>query len=224
MRYADEWLADFIGEGLRSLDIQPTRQQIDQFAIFLEELKKWSKAINLTGIRKDRDIIVRHFFDSLLYLRVIPTNVQRIADIGSGAGFPGIPIKIVRPDIEMFLIEPATKKVIFLKHITKKLRMLGVTVVAKRIEDIDVAKDIGAPVDVVVTRALCEVREFVEKSAHILQPSGICIVSKGPKVHDELQRIGDLNYDVLALPLPFSTVVRYLVTVPVKKAASPDPA
>ena len=67
---------------------------------YLSELKRWNKAYNLTGITKDEDIVIKHFLDSLLYLKAMPTDELRVADIGSGAGFPGIPMKIIRPEID----------------------------------------------------------------------------------------------------------------------------
>ena len=80
---------------------------------YLSELKKWNRAYNLTGLAKDEDIIIKHFLDSLLYLKAIPQGALQVADIGTGAGFPGIPITIIRPEIEMYLIEPSGKKVRF---------------------------------------------------------------------------------------------------------------
>lgn len=223
MTYSDRLVTDFLFAGLRSLGLEPSEQVIEQFAVYLMELKKWNKAMNLTGIRDDQGIITKHFFDSLLYLNVIPDSIHRVADIGSGAGFPGIPIKIVRPEIEMVLIEPAMKKSLFLKNLAKSLCLHDVHVVAKRIEEVNVVEDLGAPVDVAVTRALFGVREFVRKASRILQPGGICILNKGPKVHDELRRITDLDYDVKELPLPHSTVSRHIVTVRSKTADRSKP-
>ena len=106
---------ELLRDGIIELGFTPSKEQINAFMIYLSELKKWNKAYNLTGLEKDEDIIIKHFLDSLLYLKAIPNGEIRIADIGSGAGFPGIPIKILRPEIEMFLIEPSRKKSAFLK-------------------------------------------------------------------------------------------------------------
>jgi 16S rRNA (guanine527-N7)-methyltransferase len=105
MKKTDELLE----KGINELGITPSKQQINNFITYLSELKKWNKAYNLTGLKKDEDIIIKHFLDSLLYLKAIPHGEITVADVGSGAGFPGIPIKIIRPEIDMYLVEPSRK-------------------------------------------------------------------------------------------------------------------
>ncbi|MEW6215889.1 MAG: 16S rRNA (guanine(527)-N(7))-methyltransferase RsmG, partial [Nitrospirota bacterium] len=99
----------------------PEMEQLSAFMTYLSELKRWNKAYNLTSLSKDEDIIIKHFLDSLLYLKAIPDGEIKIADVGSGAGFPGIPLKIIRPEIEMYLIEPSRKKSAFLRHIIRQV-------------------------------------------------------------------------------------------------------
>jgi 16S rRNA (guanine527-N7)-methyltransferase len=88
---------------------------------FLVELKKWNRAYNLTGLKTDEDIIVKHFLDSLLYIKALPDRKLKLADAGTGAGFPGIPIKIIRPEINITLIESSRKKSAFLRHLLREL-------------------------------------------------------------------------------------------------------
>lgn len=104
------------------VSLQP--EQVTRFMAYFRYLKKWNRSINLTGIRNDQEIIVKHFVDSLACLAVEPMKEgSRIADIGSGAGFPGIPLKIVRGDLQVTLVEPVEKKVSFLLSVIGLLRL-----------------------------------------------------------------------------------------------------
>jgi 16S rRNA (guanine527-N7)-methyltransferase len=194
--------------GIKEIGYQATPEQVTAFIGYLEELKKWSRAYNLTGLKTDRDIIIKNFLDSLLFCKVIPDGLHSLADIGSGAGFPGIPIKIMRPDLKVILIEPTQKKALFLKHICHTLGLKDLEVIDRRIEDIS-----EISVDALVTRALFSVRDFVKKAGHILNCNGIFILSKGPKLEEELAEAVSLKTTITDLTLPFEETVRHLVVV-----------
>ena len=213
--------AEILETGLLSLGLTPSDERMKCFSVYLSELKKWNKACNLTGIRNDKDIVIKHFLDSLLYLGPIPQGIVRVADIGSGAGFPGIPIKILRPELEMYLIEPSGKKAAFLRHIARQLKIKGIEIIEKRIEEITVNGELVTPVDVVLTRALFDITKFIQKTAHIVKRGGIFILNKGPKVKEELKKIGAVEYELLTIPLPQTDINRYVVVV---KAISADSA
>lgn len=188
--------------------------------VYLSELKKWNKAYNLTGLKEDEDIIVKHFLDSLLYLKAMPAGTgpcpesgMKVADIGSGAGFPGIPLKIIRPEIEMYLIEPSGKKSAFLVNIITKLGMDKIKVIEKRIEDVKVSHELSSPVDAAVTRALFSVNEFKKKASHIVKQGGTLILNKGPKVREELKILGDTRHEVFIHKLPLTDIKRYIIVI-----------
>ncbi|PKL51563.1 MAG: 16S rRNA (guanine(527)-N(7))-methyltransferase RsmG [Nitrospira bacterium HGW-Nitrospira-1] len=201
---ADELLRD----GLKILDISFTEEQANAFLTYLEELKKWNRAYNLTGLKTDRDIIIKHFFDSLLFANLLPHEATTLADIGSGAGFPGIPIKIMFPNRSVFLIEPTQKKAIFLRHICSRLRLKNIEIIDKRIEEVK-----GLQVDVAVTRALYSIREFIEKTKNILNTNGILILSKGPGLEKELAGIDQNNISISDFKLPFENIIRHIVII-----------
>jgi 16S rRNA (guanine527-N7)-methyltransferase len=206
-------IEELLKDGFAELGLTFSNEQIDAFSIYLSELKKWNKVYNLTGLKKDKDIIIKHFLDSLLYLNVMPSGKIKVADIGSGAGFPGIPIKIIRPEIEMYLIEPSMKKTAFLIYLIKQLRLKNIEVIEKRIEDIKIAQELSNPVDIAVTRALFTIRGFIKKSSNIVKRGGILILNKGPKVKDELRMLKDVRFNILNVNLPLSNVKRFLVVV-----------
>jgi 16S rRNA (guanine527-N7)-methyltransferase len=191
--------------------------------IYLSELKRWNKAYNLTGIKKDEDIVIKHFLDSLLYLKAMPTGELRVADVGSGAGFPGIPIKIIRPEIHMYLIEPTGKKCLFLRNIIRHLDLKKTEVIEKRIAEVKADKEFASPVDIAVTRALFDIKEFIKQASHIVKKGGIIILNKGPKAKEEIKMLRNVTYDLLEVKLPYSDAKRYIVSIQLQKFP-PNPA
>jgi 16S rRNA (guanine527-N7)-methyltransferase len=200
--------ANLLMKGLDLLRIPYSGAQIEAFSIYLAELKKWNRAYNLTALKTDADIVIKHFLDSLLFLKVLPPSVKIIADVGSGAGFPGLPIKIIRPDIELVLIEPVQKKALFLEHMQRVLKMSGTRIMNIRIEDVS-----DLLVDAAVTRALFSVGEFIDKAERLLRGKGVLILSKGPKLEDELRGLETSSIKREDIVLPFEQITRHLVIV-----------
>jgi 16S rRNA (guanine527-N7)-methyltransferase len=200
-------------DGLKDLSLVPADEKIKAFMTYLSELKKWNKAYNLTGLKTDEEIIVKHFLDSLLYLKALPEGEISLMDVGSGAGFPGIPLKIMRPEITAHLLEPSRKKANFLIHLIKTLRVDRTEVIGTRIEEVK-----SLCVDVAVTRALFGVKEFYRKAYPHLLEGGRIVLSKGPKVTEELSKIRDLEYELLSLRLPVSNIKRFIVVIMKKPA------
>ena len=188
-------------EGLNQIGFSYSEEQIKAFMTFLSELKKWNRAYNLTGLKSDTDIIIKHFLDSLLYLKVIPVypvrkqknstvvNALKIADAGTGAGFPGIPIKIMRPEIDVTLIEPSKKKTVFLRHILRVLSLNGVKVLDERVENL--GRKYEKTYDVIVSRATFKIEDFIKKTCPYVKENGVLVLSKGPKVFEEIKELKD---------------------------------
>ncbi|MBI3593064.1 MAG: 16S rRNA (guanine(527)-N(7))-methyltransferase RsmG, partial [Nitrospirae bacterium] len=172
--------------GLNELGISPSSDVIGRFVAYLVELKKWNRTYNLTALKNNADIITKHFIDSLLYLTAIPHGNWSICDVGSGAGFPGLPIAIVRPDITVTLIEPSRKKVAFLKHMKRLLSLNNVDVLAYRIEEVR-----DKFFDIAVTRALFSIGDFIKKAGPVLKKEGFLVLNKGPKLEEEIKGLPD---------------------------------
>jgi len=175
---------------------------------YLSELKRWNKSYNLTSLKTDEEIIVKHFLDSLLYMNALPDGEMSVLDVGSGAGFPGIPLKVMRPEITMYLLEPSRKKANFLRHIIRTLMLDAIEVVEKRIEELR-----PLSIDVAVTRALFGIKEFIGKVSPYVKEGGTLAVSKGPRVKEELKTVREMDCRVLTLPLPTTHIMRFLVLV-----------
>lgn len=195
--------------GLTELGLSADAKTVDAFLFFCTELKKWNKAYNLTAITDDREIVAKHFLDSLLYLKAIPAEVQTLCDVGTGAGFPGIPIALVRPNLQVTLIEPSRKRCSFLRHMTKRLNLKNIEVIEAKAEAVD-----AGPFDLVLTRATYTIADLLKKAGHLAKPGGWFLFSKGPKYEEEIREIADSNTpEVIDAELPSLAIVRHLIRI-----------
>jgi 16S rRNA (guanine527-N7)-methyltransferase len=151
----------------------------DLFETYKQELLKWNENINLTAIRTPEEIEQKHFFDSLTLLPFIPENTKTLVDVGSGAGFPGLPIAIVRPDIHVTLIESIGKKTMFLEHIVKILELKNVEVIYARAEEVATHPDYAESFDVGVARAVAKLDKLSGFVLPLLRQNGIFLAQKG---------------------------------------------
>jgi 16S rRNA (guanine527-N7)-methyltransferase len=159
--------------------------QIEQFTVYQQELLKWNAKINLISEKSAKEIVSRHFLDSLTALQFIDNHNARIIDIGSGAGFPGIPLKIACPELQLYLLESNRKKVSFLKHIIRLLGLTETFVLHERVEN--VIKNIKWKdcFDITISRAAFKLPELLSFGAFFLAPQGKLIALKGPDVETE---------------------------------------
>lgn len=204
---------------LKEIGISCSLEQTTAFMTYLAELKKWNKTYNLTALKKDEDIIVKHFIDSLLYLKGLPSGSIKLADAGTGAGFPGIPLKIVRPEISLTLIESSRKKTAFLRHMTRALKLGDTEVLEQRLELL--GQEYENYFDVIVTRATFSIRDFLERACHYIKDDGSLVLNKGPKALDELNELKDSPYknslkENISLHLPVIKAQRNLIVLSCK--------
>ena len=167
-----------IYDGAKDLEVQIDQGKIDQFGIHALELLKWTRKINLTAISDPLEIAVKHFLDSIAPAPIIPPDIS-LLDIGSGGGFPGIPLKIMIPSLSVTLIDASRKKVSFLKHV---IRMLGLdNIEACHVRAEDLSRDLisNNTYDVIISRALSSMVNFVQMSLPLLAKDGFIIAMKG---------------------------------------------
>src|SRR5574341_2511015 len=166
--------------GTQELDIDLSIEQMNSIFIYLTELKKWNQKINLTAIREERDIIIKHVLDSLSYLKGFsPKPGSRLLDMGSGAGFPALVIKIAHPEIAVTLVESVKKKASFLRHIMRTLKMENVEVIDKRIEEL--IDTHSSSYNIVTARAFADMNAAISAGAAFLKPGGLMVLSRGPE-------------------------------------------
>ncbi|PYS57243.1 MAG: 16S rRNA (guanine(527)-N(7))-methyltransferase RsmG [Acidobacteria bacterium] len=162
-------LSPFVGHGVSKL-------QLISIAKYLELLKKWNQTISLTSITEDAEIVARHFGESMFVSSLHLMERGRLADVGSGAGFPGIPLKIAHPDLHVTLIEPNTKKCAFLREVQAALRLSGMQVIRSRYEDFDAPHN---SFDFICSRALGASKGLLRWSKWVLRADGHVILWLG---------------------------------------------
>ena len=151
-----------IRRALGEFQIPVDSQQVVLIQQYIKILLKWNEKLNLTAIRDPLEILYRHFCESMLGASAIPVDKGRLADIGSGAGFPGIPLKIARPELELILVESNIKKGTFLAEVTRELDLKNTRVLISRYEELG---EELAPLDFVCSRAVGEFGPFLEWAA-----------------------------------------------------------
>ncbi|MCU0640848.1 MAG: 16S rRNA (guanine(527)-N(7))-methyltransferase RsmG [Candidatus Margulisbacteria bacterium] len=156
------------------------------FDLYLNELLEWNQKFNLTAITDPAEIRVRHFQDSLSVLEALELKDQQVVDIGPGAGFPGIPLKIVRPGIKLTLVEATRKKVDFLNHLIKALELTDVAAVWGRAETVQKEKRYAGRFDVALARAVAKLPVLLEYSLPFLKPGGLFVAQKQAAVQAEI--------------------------------------
>ena len=159
--------------------------QLAQFDTYQQELLQWNAKTNLISEKSAQEIASRHFLDSLTALQFIDNQRARIIDIGSGAGFPGIPLKIACPNLQLYLMESNRKKVSFLKHIIRLLNLTETFVLHERAENLIKNNKWKDFFDVVISRAAFKLPEFLSLGAFFLAPQGTLIALKGRDIDSE---------------------------------------
>ena len=154
--------ADAIRRAAREFALDVDSAQVQQIQQYIDILLRWNEKMNLTAIRDPLEILYRHFCESMYGAVAIPVEKCRLADVGSGGGFPGLPMKIIRPEIETFLIESNVKKATFLTEVIRELGLTGVRVLVSRYEELS---EEVAPLDVICSRAVGDFGPFLDWAA-----------------------------------------------------------
>lgn len=180
-------LAAALREGLAGLGLDLPAAVQARLLAYVALLKKWNATYNLTAIRDEREMVTQHLLDSLSVLpalQELALGGRRWADIGSGAGLPGIPLAIVRPDLDMTLVETVAKKSAFQRQAKIELGLANLTVINRRVEELP-----GGAFDAVISRAFAELADFVRLAGHLPAPDGRLYAMKGLLPEDEISRL-----------------------------------
>ena len=176
--------------GLQRLPINSDEQGrvIEQFVLYRRELLDWNTRMNLTAITEPDEVLIKHFLDALSLLLAFDREQAHVLDIGSGAGFPGIPLKIVRPQWRVTLLEATGKRINFLRHIIAMLQLDGIDVVQGRAEEIGRKDEYRAAFDLVTARAVAALPVLLEYCAPFCRLNGTILLPKKGQLADELIR------------------------------------
>jgi 16S rRNA (guanine527-N7)-methyltransferase len=175
--------------GAARLGINLSGEQLEKFETYYREIIDWNKKVNLTRITDYEEVQLKHFLDSLSVLTVVPPDkALRVIDVGTGAGLPGLPLKIVSPDIDLTLLEAAAKKTRFLDHVIARLGLDRVTVVTGRAEAIARDTRYREKFDLALARALAPLPALAELALPFCRVGGCCIAPKKGEVEGEVAR------------------------------------
>ena len=177
---------DILYTASKSLPITLGEREYSRLRLYHDELIFWNRKISLVSAKTPLELAVKHFIDSLVIVPFIPENAQTLLDIGSGAGFPGLPIKIARNSLSVTLVDSSRKKTSFLKHITRKLSLDNVSVVNDRIDKLSEHEKYRCSFDIVISRASFKLNRFLELGAPFVSNGGTLISMKGPNIKEEL--------------------------------------
>ncbi|MEE9913842.1 MAG: 16S rRNA (guanine(527)-N(7))-methyltransferase RsmG [Deltaproteobacteria bacterium] len=174
-------------QGAKLMDIELSDEQLALFALYQSELRLWNSKTNLISENTAGEIVTRHFLDSLTAARYIIHDNARIVDIGCGAGFPGIPLKIALPSLKLYLLETNRKKVSFLKHIIRLLSLESTVTLHDRTENIIRTDTWRGAFDIVISRASLKLPDLLPLSNYFLAPGGLLITLKSQDVEQEMK-------------------------------------
>ncbi len=174
--------------GARRLGIEVSASQLDAFERYAAALTSWNSRVRLVGSTDPRELYVRHFLDSLTLLPLLPPGPLTVVDVGAGAGLPGLPLKLARPELALALVESVGKKADFLRQLAVVLGTLGVTVIQARAEDVGRDPDQRERYDVAISRALAELAAVLELCLPLVRVGGLCIALKKGDIVGELGR------------------------------------
>lgn len=215
----DKELEELLVKGAQHYQKSITPYQVEQFVKYMELLKEWNKKINLTAIEDDREIIIKHFIDSISILPFIKDHKQRLVDVGTGAGFPGIPLKIADQDIEVTLLDSLEKRVKFLNEVIKSINISGIKAVHGRAEDMGINPDHREKYDTAVARAVANLPVLLEYCMPFVKINGIFIAMKGSSTEEfdncsrALDILGGKIEKIEKMVLPFTNIERNVVVV-----------
>lgn len=180
-----ELFIDILNDELKDISIKLTQNDVELFYKYTDLLIEWNKKINLTAITDMKDIITKHFVDSLTINKYIEEN-KLVMDIGTGAGFPGIPLKILNKNNHFILVDSLNKRINFLEEVKRQLNLNNLELIHARVEDLAKKIEYREQSDIVVSRAVANLSTLAEYMLPFVKLNGICICMKGPNIEDEI--------------------------------------
>lgn len=201
-------LVERIEAGIASMQLELPPEAARRFASHLELVAKWNRVHNLTAVRETEQMVVLHLLDSLSVLPHLGA-ARSMLDVGAGAGFPGVPVAIARPDIAVTLLDSSHKKATFLEQVRAEVGLANVRVACERVQE----HRPTAPYEVVVSRAFSELADFVAQAGHLVAPGGRLLAMKGVYPFEEIARVPASHRvaQVIELAVPALEAKRHLV-------------
>lgn len=208
---------------LEKIEIELDEKQIEQFYDYMQRLLKWNEKINLTAITQPQEIIIKHFVDSLTISKYIKENTK-IIDVGTGAGFPGIPLKIYRNDIEVILLDSLNKRINFLNDVINKMGLDKISAIHGRAEEFGHNKEYREKFDIATSRAVANMATLSEYLIPFVKVNGMVVAMKGSDVKQEIDEskrainvLGGKIFGVEEFNLPDTDIRRNVILIEKEK-------
>lgn len=203
----------------KKIDIELNDAEVEKYFEYMNLLVEWNEKINLTAITEKDDIILKHFIDSMTVLKYVQEN-KTIIDVGTGAGFPGIPIAILKENIDVTLLDSLNKRIIFLDEVVKELNLKNVKTVHGRVEEFGQEDLNRESYDISISRAVANLTTLVEYLLPLIKIGGKCICMKGSDIEEELENakfaikeLGGQVEKVDKMILPDSDITRNIIII-----------
>ncbi len=204
-------------EKFNKINIQINDEQIQKFYEYMNLLLEWNEKINLTAITEPNEVILKHFIDSSTILKYIKNDME-VVDVGTGAGFPGIPLNIINDNCKYTLVDSLNKRINFLNQIINNIKLENIVTVHSRIEDF--AKNNKESYDIATSRAVANLNVLLEYLLPLVKVGGVCICMKGSNIKEEIESsnkalevLGGKIEKIEEIILPDSDIVRNIIIV-----------
>ena len=194
-------------QGIQALNIEATDDQVELLLAFIKLMEKWNKAYNLTAVRNREDMVRLHILDSLSILPFV--EGKQVADIGTGAGLPGIPLAIFLPDVEFTLVDSNSKKTRFVQQAILELKLKNVKVMHRRVEKIEPE----ALFSMVMMRAFASLPDIMQLTSHLIDEKGVLLAMKGQRPDDEELVEIKQPYEIISVHVPGIEAERCLIKI-----------
>ena len=181
----EEFMKDLVNKA-KEIGISLNEEQVRKFYDYMLVLLDWNEKINLTAITDVKEIILKHFIDSITICKYIPEN-SKLLDVGTGAGFPGIPVKIIRDDVTIVLLDSLNKRILFLEDVIEKLKLTNIIAVHGRAEEFGKNKKFRQCFDIVTSRAVANMAVLSEYLLPFVKIDGKAVIMKGSECEEELK-------------------------------------
>lgn len=212
---------DALIDGATELRFNLTEDQKFKFSTYKQLLKEWNTKINITAITEDKEIDVKHFLDSLtpLITDLFKGN-RRVIDIGTGGGFPGLPLKIMNGDLDLTLLDSLNKRIIFLKEVISRLELENIEAIHGRAEEISNKPEYREQYDICISRAVASLNVLSEYCIPFVKVGGYFISMKGPQVYEEVENsknaiklLGGKVVEQKMIKIPKSDIIHSLIII-----------
>ena len=213
-----EIFSEELENAAKQIEIELTKKQIEKFYNYMNLLLEWNEKINLTAIIEPREVILKHFVDSLTIAKYIKEN-EKLIDVGTGAGFPGIPLSIVKENTDIVLLDSLNKRINFLEEIKQNLKLKNITTIHGRAEEFGKNKNEREKYDIATSRAVASLNILLEYLLPLVKVGGRAICMKGSNIEEvenaknALEILGGKIEKIEEITLPNSDIKRNIIIV-----------